>query len=185
MVNNPLSCNKTDSSVFFVNVISGTSTPVLVSTSNTFLCAGESATLTAAAATSYSWSTGSTSSVIIISPSVSTNYTLNATDQAGCDAITVFAQLVNNCTGLEESEVKNSGLIIYPNPMNEELIISASSRIKSVRLLNVYSALLLESKVHDPYRFRLNVKSLPEGAYFIQVQYENGFVVSKKIVKQN
>lgn len=51
--------------------------PVLsVSVSQSVVCAGTSVTLSASGASSYSWNTGSTSSSIIVTPSVSTTYSV-------------------------------------------------------------------------------------------------------------
>ena len=46
-----------------------------VNAANATICAGQSATLTATGATTYSWSTGSTASSIVVSPSSTTSYT--------------------------------------------------------------------------------------------------------------
>ncbi|GIV26776.1 MAG: hypothetical protein KatS3mg027_0590 [Bacteroidia bacterium] len=51
--------------------------PLTVSGS-TALCSGESGTISVRGGESYSWSTGDTSSVIVVQPSVTTNYTLTA-----------------------------------------------------------------------------------------------------------
>ncbi len=48
------------------------------------VCSGESMTLTATGADSYYWSTGSTNSVSVISPTVSTIYAVAGTNAAGC-----------------------------------------------------------------------------------------------------
>ena len=55
------------------------STPTLVANSAT-LCAGQSTTLTANGAPSYTWSTGSNNSSINVSPSVTTVYTVNGSN---------------------------------------------------------------------------------------------------------
>jgi gliding motility-associated-like protein len=54
-----------------------------VSVSNQTICAGQTATVTASGATTYSWNTGSTSSSITVSPSSLTIYTVTGTTN-GC-----------------------------------------------------------------------------------------------------
>ena len=48
------------------------------------VCPGESATLTASGGVSYVWSTGATTVSIVVTPTVSTTYTVTATDANGC-----------------------------------------------------------------------------------------------------
>ncbi|MDD3877620.1 MAG: PKD domain-containing protein [Bacteroidales bacterium] len=53
---------------------------------NQSICEGQSATLTASGGTDYSWNTGDITSTIVVSPIVSTTYTLTVTDVNGCSA---------------------------------------------------------------------------------------------------
>lgn len=63
-------CNMTNSKTFSVNV-----TPT-VSVASVSVCAGETAVLNATGAASYTWSTGSTSNPLTVSPPVTTSYTV-------------------------------------------------------------------------------------------------------------
>lgn len=59
------------------------------------LCTGNSLTLSATGATSYSWSTGALTSSIVVNPTVSTSYTLYSTVN-GCSFISAQLVTVNN-----------------------------------------------------------------------------------------
>ena len=59
------------------------------------ICSGNSATLTTNAVSNYSWSTGATSSSIVVSPTVNTIYTLTAMSVSNCVAIATVAVNVN------------------------------------------------------------------------------------------
>jgi gliding motility-associated-like protein len=54
--------------------------PLLVSSSDTCICLGNTATIIASGTPSYLWNTGDTTSVISVSPSTSTNYIVSYTD---------------------------------------------------------------------------------------------------------
>lgn len=58
--------------------------PVVTISSVSSICRGQSATLNANGASTYSWSTSSTSSAITVTPSVSTSYTVIGTNASGC-----------------------------------------------------------------------------------------------------
>lgn len=59
------------------------------------VCAGNSATLTATGAVSYTWNTTQTTSTISVSPSVNTQYTVSGTGTDGCSNTTTTSVTVN------------------------------------------------------------------------------------------
>ncbi|MGZ3920621.1 MAG: T9SS type A sorting domain-containing protein [Bacteroidia bacterium] len=63
-------------------VFNGCAIPMITGTSS--VCAGSSATLTASGASTYSWNTGATSTNIVVSPSVTSVYTVVATTTMAC-----------------------------------------------------------------------------------------------------
>lgn len=58
---------------------------ISIFTDNNAICLGESATLNAFGANSYLWSTGQTSSSIIVQPEIPTTYSVIGTDVNGCE----------------------------------------------------------------------------------------------------
>ena len=63
------------------------------------ICNGSSSTLTGNAGATYVWNTGATTSAIVVSPSVTTNYTVTGTDGNGCANTAALTLTVNNCPG--------------------------------------------------------------------------------------
>jgi PKD repeat protein len=67
-----------------------------VTVNSATICAGESATLTAAGATSYSWNTGASASTITVTPAVTTSYTVTGNSAAsGCSQSATATVTVN------------------------------------------------------------------------------------------
>ncbi|MES2680934.1 MAG: glycine-rich protein [Bacteroidota bacterium] len=60
------------------------------------ICAGESTTLTTSAIGNYVWSNGANSSSIVVSPTVTTSYTLTATSSSSCTASAVITVSVDS-----------------------------------------------------------------------------------------
>jgi large repetitive protein len=84
-------------SVTATSSITINSVPTTASTSQT-ICNGQSATLTASGATTYSWSGGGGSgSSITVSPTTTTSYTVTGTT-SGCSSTAVGVVTVNNCS---------------------------------------------------------------------------------------
>lgn len=60
----------------------GAGITVNIAATSTAICSGNSVTLTASGATTYSWNTGATSAGIVVSPATTTNYTVTGTSGA-------------------------------------------------------------------------------------------------------
>jgi hypothetical protein len=66
-----------------------------ISVNNATICAGQSATLTASGGNTYVWSNGATTSSIVVSPTITTQYTVTGTTTAGCTNTAVATVSVN------------------------------------------------------------------------------------------
>jgi hypothetical protein len=71
-----------------VGIVSVSPSPSITANSAT-ICVGQSATLTANGANTYSWSTGQTTNSIVVTPTSTTDYTVIGTNLAGCTATTI------------------------------------------------------------------------------------------------
>jgi hypothetical protein len=88
------------------------------------LCLGETTTLTATGASNYTWSTGSSNSIIIVSPSVSTGYSVIAENPTvQCQATYIFSVAVSKCAAIREGALADKNMSIYPNPCAEILTV--------------------------------------------------------------
>ncbi len=88
----------------------GTALSVIISPTNPAVCAGNSATLTASGATTYTWSTGSNLTAIVVSPTTATTYSIIGASGAcaGTKTITVIVN-ANPTTVLTTTNVSCFG----------------------------------------------------------------------------
>lgn len=88
------------------------------------ICTGSSASLTASGASTYSWSNGSATNPLTISPTATTSYTVTGTSTAGCTAIANTSVTVNSlptisstsstiCEGLTASLTASGTAVSY------------------------------------------------------------------------
>jgi hypothetical protein len=76
-------------------------------------CPGATSTLTASGSTTYTWNTGATTPVILVSPTVNTTYTVSSVGTNGCIAskTAVVDITPNTCTGTAPSyNISSSGI---------------------------------------------------------------------------
>ena len=151
--------------------------------SNTMICNGETVTLTALGAASYSWSTAQTGSVVTVSPAAPTVYTVTGTSTAGCPDDAVVTVSVSPCTGLAENSAKELSLEVYPNPFTGVFTIRyADQKGEEVTVLNALGALVYETRLNEE-RTEIALPYEAGGIYFVQIKTAQG-VVTKKIVKE-
>ena len=67
----------------------------------------------------------------------------------------------------------NSNLVVYPNPVKNELTIKGD--YTSVNIYDIFNKLVLTSESQKT----INVSSLSNGAYFLNINTENAITVKK------
>ncbi|MBL7920135.1 MAG: SBBP repeat-containing protein [Bacteroidia bacterium] len=90
-------CAKSASrTIVSVTVNSAPTITVSSISSASVICAGQSATLQASGAATYTWSEGSNGNLVVVNPTVTTTYTATGTSAAGCSASNTVAVSVYN-----------------------------------------------------------------------------------------
>lgn len=81
------------------------------------LCVNNSATLTVIGANDYTWNTGLTGSVIIVSPTTTTSYSVAGTSIYGCTAFQTHIIETSLCTDVNSVFNNDAAdILFYPNP---------------------------------------------------------------------
>ena len=155
--------------------------PILSTIStNSILCVGQSATLTAGGAFTYSWSTGSTSVSIVVSPTVTSNYTVTGVSALGCIGTAVKTQSVSACVGIASLQNANTEFKAYPNPTNGKLTIELLSET-SITIYNSIGEIIFSEKLQQS-NYDINLSEQANGIYMIKAN--NGHSASTiKIIK--
>ena len=160
-----------DSIKIFVNP----SPTVTASTSNTLICVGQTATLTSNGANTYSWSTSATGSVVAVSPTVNTNYTVTGTDINGCTNTSSITQSVSACTGINQISGTVNEITIFPNPAKDQITVSSPTPIKTIKIFSVEGKLILQKNNLDNSTSQtINISELRSGIYFMSCITEMG-----------
>lgn len=91
--------------------------------SSNIICVGNTATLNANGASSYSWLPTGSGSSIVINPTITSTYTVIG-NNGPCTASASITQSVELCTAIGEKSLVNSELKLYPNPFNNQITLS-------------------------------------------------------------
>ena len=169
------------------NVSTGTATTIVtvnatptvsaVSDSSS-LCLGNTATLTAGGATTYTWSTNAITASIAITPTVTTNYTVTGSSANGCVNTTTVTQVVTNCntTDIDQHEFSTQ-INIYPNPSNGYFNVNAEEA--TVTITDCLGRTISITKVNGTQS--INVPD--QGVYIIQI-VQAGKVFTQRLINK-
>lgn len=115
---NTYSCTSTATATVTVISTSNPLPTITISSSPITSCGG-SGTLTASGASTYTWNTGSSNASIVVTPTISTTYSVIGTSQ-GCKASSSIIQIVNivNVTSSMDSLCSGSTAVLTANPTN-------------------------------------------------------------------
>jgi hypothetical protein len=157
---------------------------VTANSSSSLICTGQTATLTAGGATSYSWSTSSTNSVIAVSPTVNTTYTVTGTNSSGCTNSVSITQSVSGCIGLHELYSNQPETVIFPNPTTGIITITSANAMDEgwIEIYNSIGELIMRENIFSNTTV-LNLNEQPAGIYFIKLAGP-GSASNFRIIKQ-
>lgn len=146
--------------------------PVLfaLSSNNNPICIGETVTLTATGAITYSWSNGTTGAQVTDSPTITTTYTVLGEDIFGCSDETTVNVAVRYCgVGVSEISANNRSVFVYPNPSSSFIVVKSELTNRSkIELSNSLGQILYAGYIENE-EMELNISNFPNGIYFITI----------------
>ncbi len=155
-----------------------------VASTSSVLCIGQSATLTGSGAASYTWNPGGTGSVIVVSPTVNSTYTVSITGANSCTNSAQYTQSVTVCGGIHSLSNLNSDVRVFPNPNNGDFAINLNSVSENttIEIYNSIGQLVLTEKVNS-LSTKINIAQMPKGIYVLRLKENNAIIKTTKIVK--
>ncbi|HQQ93502.1 MAG TPA: T9SS type A sorting domain-containing protein [Bacteroidia bacterium] len=139
---------------------------VLASSTRTSICRGESTTINATGASSYSWTTGATTSSVSVSPNTTTVYSVTGTSN-GCKGIASINIKVSLCLGINELSGLPAGIQVYPNPSNGNFKVEGD-KSGELELINEVGQHVRTLSLTEKNNFTAEVNNLSSGVYFLK-----------------
>lgn len=148
----------------------------------TLMCIGESNTLSANGATTYTWNTGSANPLVTTPVNTGLqSYTVVGADQNQCAGTSVITIQVDQCTELQPS-AKHSPIYVYPNPSNGRFVIVFHGE-GSCRLFNSLGQVLDVFQFTAANHFEVSVSNLAAGIYYLAIYNGADPFIQKVMVK--
>ncbi|MDZ4665272.1 MAG: T9SS type A sorting domain-containing protein [Bacteroidota bacterium] len=150
-------------------------TPMVSAVStDSILCTGNSAVLTASGATTYTWNTSANTSTINISPTANTTYTVTGKNGYCVSSFTIL-QTVDPCTSLFEAN-KIEVAAIFPNPFSNKLNFISNGEME-VCIRNMVGETIKQALIHSTGT--INTSEFSSGIYFVTIKTEKETKVLK------
>jgi photosystem II stability/assembly factor-like uncharacterized protein len=159
-----------------------------ISSTNSVLCTGNTATITVTGASTYTWNSpvavaGNTNAAVAISPTVNTTYSVTGISAAGCKSTKTFVQTVSGCVGINALTSVYEGVTIYPNPNNGNCTIKAGSSI-TLTVINEVGQVVKTITLNEANHNEATLDNLASGIYFVygsnqSVVFKQKIVVTK------
>ncbi len=111
-------------------------------------------------------------------------YWVRVTDNNGCENTDSIVVTVLSCVGISEND--SAEIIgLYPNPANDVLNISSEhSIIHAIEFYNSIGELLI-SDIYNSGSVIINVRTFPEGIYYIKVTLPGSSTIVKRVILRN
>ncbi len=147
-------------------------------------CVGNSVTLSASGASTYTWSgAGAATTPTFAYTSASAGvkqFTVVGADANGCTDTQNISVTFNSCVSVHELDADALGISAYPNPFSAELKVSGLTG--RVEVMNAVGEKVLSLNVNG--ESNLNTMSLAKGVYLVKFYAENGnHLKTEKLIK--
>jgi len=167
---------------------------VTVNTYTTAITQGNSTTLTAYNASTYTWAppvnlSSTTGATVVASPTVTTSYSVTGTNQYGCSNSVTILVIVNPAGVSELSAVQDVNL--YPNPAIDHFTLEFNSTLQTPIAIYLVNALgeridviqteAMQGQGLMKHKYDISTATLSEGVYNVQIVTEQG-TVNRRVV---
>ncbi|MDI1355161.1 MAG: hypothetical protein PSX36_09590 [bacterium] len=143
--------------------------PTISVSGNFTVCSGQSATLTASGADTYSWNTGITTPLVILSPTLTTAYSVIGTNTNSiCFTLKTVNVVVSKCLGFYSENNLEPKIKVFPNPGNGKFTVECENIISEIRVVDNMGRLVKSSSARAKI-IQLDLSEFPNEVYTIEL----------------
>jgi hypothetical protein len=145
------------------------------------ICSGESSTIIATGAQSYTWSTASNDSIIVVSPATDSSYSVVGSGNNGCTSYASAPIIVSACDGIDQfnSIPITIGIKVFPNPFSDKIHVKLNDEGHfTLRVYNTIGGTIMTVEIEKD-ELDLDLSALPKGIYYLKAEDGNVHQVTK------
>jgi len=148
-----------------IQVLVSTPPQLTITTTNSLICSGETTTITASGATTYTWIGINNNGFIAVTPGVSTTFYLTGANTDLCTSNAQISITVSDCTGIIEFD--NSKFLVYPNPAKNYVTVESNT----ILYYAIYSSIGVPVAIGtiDSKQNQIDLSNFSKGVYILQL----------------
>ena len=168
-----------------VTVVVNALPSISISATPSISCVEQEVTLSMAGGTSYSVNTLPSTGTLIVTPSVTTVYTVVGTNANGCSNSITYTQMVSDCVGLAATSSVPFQFSVYPNPNNGEFFVGVKQPgvYTRLKIYNATGQLVLEDVLTQTTQ-NFDIRNLDSGIYVVMLYESSELLQQVKLIKQ-
>ncbi|HQQ93600.1 MAG TPA: T9SS type A sorting domain-containing protein [Bacteroidia bacterium] len=156
-------CSDTSSVTINVNALPNLS----VTASSSVICVNESVQLIASGASTYSWSSNQQVGTIVVSPTITTTYTVYGIDANNCKNTAVYTQSVSECIGITNNGSVETDLKVYPNPNAGRFYVELDKEAR-LQITDLLGRVILETSL-GAGTHEIDLRDSAKGLYVLSI----------------
>ncbi|MCC6371503.1 MAG: T9SS type A sorting domain-containing protein [Bacteroidia bacterium] len=172
-------CSYNSSKIVTVTV---NNNPTLAISGSTIICRGNTVTLTASGASTYSWSSGAAVPGVTLAPLLTATYSVTGTLANGCSNNAVITVSVSACTGIDALSDQNQ-ITIFPNPFKNTVVIESAFPCQLIIVDETGKTVYTDKNLSEGTN-SINLSELCNGVYFVKIIATEGNK-TYKLIKNN
>lgn len=147
------------------------------------ICAGQSSTLIASGATTYSWNSIAGTATNVIAPASTSTVVLTGSNGT-CTATESIVQTVAACTGINEAAIASGKMYeAFPNPFSNSITINNISAVSFVASISdALGKVIVSTEIKSGESATLATDQLAKGVYIVSVKGSQ-IMEAKRFVK--
>jgi|GEM_PF-983564 len=131
---------------------------------------------------SYLWDFGANTAVINnVNPGT---YSVTVTDENGCYASGEVDLSIS--TSIEQNSIRDKSILLYPNPSEDFFFIELPQgelNPTTITLFDIHGKMISQNNYSQQENLiRMEVANLASGTYMVQLQFEDGYSLAKRVV---
>ena len=168
-------CNHTNTLAVIINA-----SPLISVSGLNEICLGQSLTLTALGAVSYTWSNNVLQNPLFITPSTNTVMSVTGINNLGCSNTFSFNISLQTCLGFQAKNDEKD-ILFYPNPNHGSFNIGLKTE-GYITILNMLGQLIFETRVIPPLN-SITVPDIKPGTYCVVLKQGDNTTLHKLLVQ--
>ena len=170
--------SSTRSVVNYLTLTVGSPISITLHTTADTIERGESVLLSASGANSYAWNEGYRVPTLMLYPERTATYTVTGTTLGCSDSKSVTVTVNGTVEAIQSVDASADDCLLYPNPAQSYVQITASADIKKVTIYDMQGRPLITK--HDATR--LDLQSLEKGIYIVTITTPSTTYTKKLII---